>query len=81
MSNQRGNIPVELDFPQEVYYSAKNDQNLTKAKNLGEVICYALRALNWLIGEIRAGNEILVKKPNGEIRQVKFGFLRNLPKL
>ena len=70
---------VQLDFTAEALTQLDGLKDETSASSRADVVRFALRVLQWVLGELKSGGKILVEK-DGQIQQVVFPFLSQVQK-
>lgn len=63
---------VQIDFQKEALDELDRLQTSAQLKTRADAIRYGLRLLQWFTQQIKDGNQVLVKKTNGEVREIVF---------
>lgn len=74
MSATAEKIRVQFDFSPEAYEELNELQNEVNASTKAEAVRYAMRVLQWLVEETKAGRKIIVED-NRNFQEVIFPFI------
>ena len=67
---------VQFYFEPDAVEALDELQDKTGLSTRAEVVRYGLRVFEWLVDEIQGENEVLIRKPNGDVQ----GLLLPFPK-